>query len=213
MPEPLSAQALLTDDPAIAADLEHLLKNDEIFAAYFPQGYAVKRLRGDAGMAGLIRIIIGQQVSTAAARSLWTKFTDRYDPDDPLSLIEAGDENLLACGLSRQKIAYIRGLARAMAEQTLRPDSWRDKDDAAVIAEITALKGFGLWSAQMALMFSLARRDIWPYGDLGIQNGLKIYLKRDIRPDLDEAKKAHKHFKSRGTAASLLLWSIKDGGI
>lgn len=204
---------LLTDDPVIAANINDFLADDSVFSVYFPKGFSMERERGLGGLAGLTRVIIGQQVSTAAARSLWTKFTDRFDPHDPVPVIGASDEALRACGLSRQKIGYLRGLAQSIHEGSLQPDSWSGKDDETVIAEITALKGFGLWSAQMVLMFHLARPDIWPYGDLGIQSGLQIYLDLPERPDHKATQAAYELFAGRATAASLLLWSIKDGGV
>lgn len=207
------ADMLLTDDPVIAADLSYLLQHDPVFSVYFPNGYAMERQRSLPDMAGLARVIIGQQVSTAAARSLWTKFTDKFDPYDTALILKASDDDLRGCGLSRQKIGYLRGLAQAIQDGSLQPATWADKDDETVTAEITALKGFGLWSAQMVLMFHLARPDIWPYGDLGIQVGLQTYLNLPERPDHKTTQAAYKHFKGRATSAALLLWSIKDGGI
>ena len=203
----------LTADPVIASDLRWLLDNDSFFKNHFASDYNPVRSRGHDGMAGLIRIVIGQQVSTKAAASLWQKFTDQFNPADPHPLIAAEDDVLRGCGLSRQKVGYVRGLAQAIAEKTLQPESWHNKSSDDVIAEITALKGFGLWSAQMFLMFNLARPDIWPHGDLGIQTGLGIYLGRDERPSEKETM-GHRHlFEGRETAAALLLWGIKDGGV
>ena len=204
---------LLTDDRVIRDHIAWYLQNDPVFKTFFPDGYAIERTRGEDGMAGLIRIVIGQQVSTAAARSLWQKFTARFDPHDPATILAAVDDDLRACGLSRQKVTYIRGLAQAIADKKLQPEMWDKKSSDSVIAEITALKGFGLWSAQMFLMFNLARHDVWPHGDLGIQAGLGHYLGLDVRPNEKETL-AHAYlFKGRETVAALLLWSIKDGGV
>ncbi len=203
----------LTDDPVIRDHIDWLLTNNLVFQKHFSKDCRINRERGEDGMAGLIRIIIGQQVSTAAAKSLWQKFSDKFDASDPQAIISADDETLRTCGLSRQKIGYVRGLAQAVIDKEIDIQSWADKPTDQVVAEITALKGFGLWSAQMYLMFNLARHDVWPYGDLGIQNGLAQYLGQENRPSEKETL-AHAHlFKGRETAAALLLWSIKDGGI
>lgn len=204
---------LLTDDPVIARDIDGLLKDDPVFSACFPNDFIMERARGHDGMAGLIRIVIGQQVSTAAAKSLWAKFTDKLDPSDAAAILSCHDDELRACGLSRQKVGYVRGLAQAILEESLQPATWIDKDSDAVIKEITSLKGFGLWSAQMFLMFNLARPDIWPHGDLGIQNGVRLYLNLPNRPTEKETIAHGTLFKGRETAAALLLWSMKDGGI
>lgn len=204
---------MLTDDPVIAAHIQELLRDDPVFSRAFPKCYRMERAKGEDGIAGLLRIVIGQQVSTAAARSLWGKFNDRFDPYDTAAILAAADEDLRACGLSRQKIGYIRGLASAIQNQDIVPESWYAKDSEAVIAEITALKGFGLWSAQMFLMFNLARPDIWPHGDLGIQSGVQLYLDLPTRPTEKETKTHGALFKGRETAAALLLWSLKDGGV
>lgn len=204
---------MLTNDPRIASDIQWLLQNDKFFKNHFPQDYSIERPRGEEGMAGLIRIVIGQQVSTAAAKSLWAKFTAQFDPNNPQPILNADDDSLRACGLSRQKISYVRGLAAAILDNTLQPETWDNKSSTDVIKDITALKGFGLWSAQMFLMFNLARPDIWPHGDLGIQIGVGKYLKMNNRPTEKETLAAGYYFKNRETAASLLLWSIKDGGV
>jgi DNA-3-methyladenine glycosylase II len=203
----------LTDDPIIRDHIDWLLVNDPIFQKHFSKNYKIDRARGEDGMAGLIRIIIGQQVSTAAARSMWQKFSDKFNINDPESLVRADDEDLRVCGLSRQKIGYVRGLALAVIEKKIDIASWNHKSTDQVTKEITSLKGFGLWSAHMFLMFNLARPDVWPHGDLGIQSGLGIYLGLGQRPDEKETlAKAHL-FKGRETAAALLLWSIKDDGV
>ena len=204
---------MLTNNLRIASDIAWLLGNDPVFKTSFADDFVMERPKGEEGMAGLIRIVIGQQVSTAAARSLWTKFTDRLDPYNPEQILETNDEDLRACGLSRQKVGYVRGLAQAILDETVIPASWEHKDSETVITEITALKGFGLWSAQMFLMFNLARPDIWPHGDLGIQIGLQHYLGLDARPTEKETKAKGDLFTNRETAAALLLWSIKDGGV
>lgn len=204
---------MLTADPRIAGDIAWLLRNDPVFKKSFDKDFTIERPKGEEGIAGLIRIVIGQQVSTAAARSLWGKFTDRFDPQNPQQILDATDETLRECGLSRQKVGYVRGLAQAILDQTILPKSWDGKDSQIVIDEITALKGFGLWSAQMFLMFNLARPDIWPHGDLGIQNGVKIYLGTETRPTEKDTKAKGELFKGRETAAALLLWSLKDGGV
>lgn len=201
---------LLTDDPVIMKDLEWLCSHDIIFSSVFANSDIIEREKGLGGMPGLIRIVIGQQISTSAARSLWQKFTDKFDPNDTRSIIEANDNDLRSCGLSKQKIAYVKGLAESIENRELQPETWTEKDSETITKEITSLKGFGLWSAHMVLMFHLARPDIWPYGDLGIQNGLQIYLNLKERPKENDTKDKVALFKGRETAAALLLWKLTE---
>jgi len=200
----------LTDDKKIADDLAWLMTNDPVFSRYFTTDTLPQRERGEEGAAGLIRIVLGQQVSTAAASSIWTKFTNQFNPTQTGPIIAASDDNLRACGLSRPKVKYIRGLAQAIEDKAIDIESWTNKDTETVVSEITSLKGFGLWSAQMFLMFNLARPDVWPHGDLGIQIGLGIYLNSDERPTEKETQAQCGLFKGRETAAALLLWSLKE---
>ena len=203
----------LTDNPTIKADLEWLLKNDQKFIQYFGDDFTIQRDKGEEGMAGLIRIVVGQQVSTSAAQSIWQKVISQFDPYDPAVFLEATEDDLRACGLSRPKIKYIKGLAQAITDKDIDIPSWNNKDTSQVTGEITFLKGFGLWSAHMFLMFNLARPDVWPCGDLGIQIGLQTYLGADDRPNEKETAAQAHLFKGRETAAALLLWSIKEGGV
>lgn len=160
-------------------------------------------------MAALIRIIIGQQISNKVANTLWAKLTADINPNDPQAYLIASDEQLKSYGLSRQKIGYVRGVAQAVQDKAIDIESWIDKDDAIVIKEITALKGFGPWSAQMFMMFHLCHRHIWPAGDLGIQIGLQHYFDMDERPNEKQSLSMQSHFAGRETAASFLLWAMK----
>lgn len=160
-------------------------------------------------MAALIRIIIGQQISNAVANTLWLKLTNAIDPNEPDAYLLAEDEQLRSFGLSRQKIKYARGVAQAVKDQTIDIATWIEKDDATVIAEITALKGFGPWSAQMFMMFHLCHRHIWPAGDLGLQLGLQKYLDAPEKPNETETLALKSQFEGRETAAAFLLWALK----
>lgn len=164
------------------------------------------------GFAGLARIIAGQQLSTRAAATIWDRVLTACGEPEPESYLALPEDALRAAGLSRQKIGYIRGLAEAVLSGALRPQDFAAMDDAGVEAAITALKGFGPWSAQMALMFGLARPDVWPAGDLGIQTGMQRYLGLAARPGFEETRGHGDRFAPRRTAASLLLWSLKDAG-
>lgn len=200
---------LLHELPHIRAGLDYLCTNDKVFKKFDPD-YAVFtwRLNGD-GFPGLVRIVMGQQVSTSAAAAMWRKFEAGVPKITPAAVLKLSEDELRGFGLSRQKVKYIHGLADAVKSKSLDPDNLAHLPDDDVYAAITALKGFGNWSAEMFLMFGLARPDIWPAGDLGIQEGLRKYLRAADRPDFDATMKLGQKFSPHRTAAALLLWHMK----
>jgi DNA-3-methyladenine glycosylase II len=197
----------------ILQDVDYLKANDTVFKNVFPPNFQVKRERGKADMAALLRIIIGQQISNKVANTLWGKLTGDIDPNDPQAILDAHEDQLKSYGLSRQKISYARGLAEAVEKEEIDIASWINKDDETVISEITSLKGFGPWSAQMFMMFHLCHRHIWPIGDLGLQMGLKIYLEAEERPTEKDMQHHRTIFEGRETAASFLLWALKGDAL
>lgn len=198
----------LYEVPHIREGLEHLIKNDPVFSklGVVPETLAWSYTPG--GYPSFIRIVVGQQVSTSAARSMWQKFEAGVPEIHPEKVLALSEDEMRAFGLSRQKIKYIHGLSEAILAGQFDPDALNVMSDEAVTEAVVALKGFGRWSADMYLMFSLARPDIWPSGDLGIQEGLKRYLNARKRPDEARTKKEGKRFKPHRTAASILLWHM-----
>jgi len=194
--------------PAIRKGLKSLIAQDLVFSKravnldHFNWAYV------GPGFEGLARIVVGQQVSTAAARSIWTRVSSGIRPT-PNGFLKASEEDLRALGLSRAKIITIKGLAEATKTKKFSPDAMQEMDNEAVTETITAMKGFGPWSAQMYLMFGLARPDIWAPGDLGIQIGYQYYRKAKDRPDGEAMTRAEKKFIPHQTAACLLLWHLK----
>ena len=125
--------------------------------------------RNDPGVETLLRTIVGQQVSVAAARSMWTKLVARYgEPVDLAALLEASDEQLREAGLSRQKAGYARSLAGLVLADELDLANL-PADDEQAIELLTRIKGIGRWSAEIYLLFAEGRSDVWPAGDLAVQ--------------------------------------------
>lgn len=123
----------------------------------------------------LVSAVISQQISTAAARSIKARLLAAFDGtfSAPL-MVEAPDEVFRSSGISPQKLAYLRSLAVHVVDGRLELDRIAEMEDAEVVAELTAVKGIGVWTAQMFLIFSLARLDILPTGDLGVRKGTQI---------------------------------------
>jgi DNA-3-methyladenine glycosylase II len=201
----------LAEHKPIKIGLTRLLKSDPVFSLLNKKELGVfTRVKREGDFPAMVGAILGQQVSIAAARSMWVKLQGKINGDlTPRKFLKLSDEDLRACGFSRQKVVYARGLAEAILEKTFLPASLADLEDEAVIAEITKLKGFGEWSAHMYLIFSLGRPDVWPVGDLGVVLGAQHYLKKKDRPDLKVMHKLGARFDGHRTAAALLMWDLK----
>ena len=119
----------------------------------------------------LARAIVGQQLSTKAAASIWEKVLAIFGGKTPIpkQVIEADPQDLRDAGLSWSKVAYFRDLAERIEDGELDVSSLDQLDDEQVIEELTAVKGIGRWTAEMCLIFSLGRPDVMPVGDLGIR--------------------------------------------
>ena len=201
----------LADHKPIKTGLTKLLKHDPVFSLLDKKTLGVyTRTKRDGDFAAMIGAILGQQVSIAAARAMWTKLEAVTKGEiTPKRFMKLSDEELRACGFSRQKVVYARGLSEAIIGKTFSTDTLGDMEDEDVIAEITKLKGFGVWSAHMYLIFSLGRPDVWPVGDLGVVIGAQHYLKKKSRPDVKAMERLGQKFEGHRTAAALLMWDLK----
>lgn len=139
------------------------------------------RLR-DPGFAGLAGIIVAQQVSVASANAIWARVTARFDPLEPLAFLAASDADLRACGLSLPKMRGLRAVALAIAEGHLPIEALGAMAPEEAIATLTAVKGIGPWTAEIYLLFCLGHPDIFPAGDLALQEAARLALALDERP-------------------------------
>lgn len=190
----------------LRTSLDMLAKKDTAFAEAIAQhGYPEPRIR-DRGYATLLRTIVGQQVSVAAADAVWNRLAEALgDVDDPRPLIAASDETLRAAGLSRQKNGYARSLAALTLSGELGLEALPEDDEEA-IAALTAVKGIGRWSAEVYLLFAEGRPDIWPAGDLAVQIAVGRLLKLKKRPDEKRVRKAGERWRPHRGAAAIFAW-------
>jgi DNA-3-methyladenine glycosylase II len=196
--------------PHLKKDIQFLLENDSVFKKTNIEISHFSWSERDDMFTSLMRTIVGQQLSVKAAATIWQRVADGVGDISATGFLKCDDETFRGYGLSRQKISYVRGLAEAVKAKTFIPDSLHDMNDEDVLQSITSLKGFGEWSAQMVLIFTLHRPDIWPIGDLGVREGIRLYKKSDERPDITATEKFGNKFKGRRTSAALLLWKLKD---
>lgn len=168
-------------------------------------GYPEPRIRA-RGYATLLRTIVGQQVSVAAASSMWNKLVGALGEDvAPDALLAADFDTLRACGLSRQKQGYARSLCELVISGALDFDAL-PADDEEAIAQLTQIKGIGRWSAEIYLLFAEGRPDIWPAGDLAVQVGLGKLLGMDERPSEKQTRLLAEGWRPHRGAAAIFTW-------
>ena len=184
---------------AVAAD------EPKLRAAIARAGYPEARQRPE-GYETLLRTIVGQQVSVAAAASVWAKLeTHLGDGCAPDRLLASEFDELRACGLSRQKQGYARSLAELTRDGELGLDALPEEDEEA-IARLTRVKGIGRWSAEIYLLFAQGRPDIWPAGDLAIQAGLHQILDLPERPDERTTRALAADWSPHRGAVAVFIW-------
>ena len=168
-------------------------------------GYPEPRIR-ERGYGTLMRTIVGQQVSVAAAASMWRKFEAHVGPELSLErVLEADFDTLRACGLSRQKQGYMRSLCELVVSGGLDFDTL-PADDEEAIAQLTKIKGIGRWSAEIYLLFAEGRGDIWPAGDLAVQAGLHKLLDLPERPSEKATRDMAEKWRPHRGATAIFTW-------
>ena len=187
-----SMDALAAIEPGFAAGLERV-------------GYPEPRISAP-GYVTLLRTIVGQQVSVAAARAIYAKLEAAVgEASDPAALIATSDEALRGAGLSRQKISYARSLAEQVASGQLDLSNLAEADEAA-IAQLVAIRGIGRWSAEIYLLFAEGRRDIWPAGDLAVQIELGRLLALPEKPGERLARTLSAGWSPHRGALAIFCW-------
>jgi DNA-3-methyladenine glycosylase II len=191
---------------AIRAGLDHVAAIEpKIAHALERAGYPPPRIR-PTGYATLLRTIVGQQVSVAAAASVWNKLEALLGPEVPPEKLLAADfDALRACGFSRQKQGYARSLCELVISGEL-DFAALPADDEQAIAELTRIKGIGRWSAEIYLLFAEGRPDVWPAGDLAVQAGLAKLLAMAARPSEKDTRALAEPWRPHRGAMALFTW-------
>ena len=194
------------------AALDALAKLETRFGdALKATGYPAPRLR-ERGYTTLLRTIVGQQVSVAAAASVWNKLEAVLGEGcAPEKLIAQDFDVLRACGLSRQKQGYARSLAELVISGALPLDAM-PQDDEEAIAYLTQVKGIGRWSAEIYLLFAEGRGDVWPAGDLAVQEGVKRILGLAERPSEKAIREMAESWRPHRGAAAIFTWHVYAEG-
>jgi len=172
--------------------------------------YPKPRIRAP-GFETLMSTIVSQQISTEAAAAVMRRVRELLPRMQASDVLRLPPGALRAAGLSLRKVEYVEGLALAMAEQRFDPAQLAAMDDDAAISAITALRGFGAWSAEIYLMFSLQRSDIFPAGDLALRIALQKLKGIDSPLDDKQARALVAHWSPYRSAGSLFLWHYYRG--
>jgi DNA-3-methyladenine glycosylase II len=194
----------------IRHSLDELAAREAAFArALELAGYPEPRIR-DRGYKTLLRTIVGQQVSVAAASSMWRKLEAELGEDiPPQDLLDRDFDALRACGLSRQKQGYARSLCELVVSGELDLTAL-PADDEGAIAQLTRIKGIGRWSAEIYLLFAEGRPDIWPAGDLAVMAGIGKILGLPERPDEKATRAMADPWRPHRSALAIFTWHCYD---
>ena len=156
----------------------------------------------------LIRSIIGQQISVKAASTVWSRFTEKVGEITPKNILSVDFEDLRSCGLSQKKTEYVIGISESWHEYSLF--DWNKMDDEEVIEKLIKLRGVGKWTAEMILIFTLLRPDVFPIGDIGMIRGIEKSYNSGVRMSNDELYALSEKWKPWRTVACCFMWRTVD---
>lgn len=196
----------------IKKGLRHLKKVDPVMKELIPRigpfTLELHKQRFDL----LVRSILSQQISTAAARAVRTRLNNLLKPKrvTPPNIAALSQDELRAVGLSRQKSSYLHDLADKVASKDVRLSRTHTMTDDEVIAELVQVKGIGVWTAQMFLIFALGRLDVFPYDDLGVRASMRDLYELDELPKKKESEEIAASWRPYATLGSWYLWRHAD---
>ena len=188
----------------------HLLLNDKILGKIISQYHGeTLTVRGDAFFT-LARSIVGQQISVKAADSVWKKFESCLQKIIPQNLLAKSEDELRSCGLSAQKIRYLNGLSQYFIDNNEQIQNWLELSDDEIIAELSKISGIGRWTAEMFLIFHLARPDVLPLADIGLQKAIFRHYNDNQKMPLATIFELGKKWVPYRSVASWYLWRSLD---
>ena len=186
--------------------LQALAEREQAFAKVLGTHGHPEPRASEPGVETLLRTIVGQQVSVAAARSMWNKLTAKFgQPVDLNKLLGASDEEMREAGMSRQKAGYLRSLAGLVLSGELDLVHL-PADDEEAIAQLIKIKGIGRWSAEIYLLFAEGRDDVWPAGDLAVQIEIGKLMGLDGKPTEKQLRELAEKWRPHRGAAAVLAW-------
>lgn len=197
----------MTRHAALVAGLERLCGAHPALAAVLAEVGPPEPRILEPGFGSLLRIVVGQQVSTASAAAIWQRLL-AAGGEDAATFRGFDDDALGRIGFSRAKMRYGRALAEAVADGRLDPAGLARLPGAEASAQLTALPGIGAWTAEIYRMFALGDPDVFPVGDLALREGVRMTLGLPERPDAAAAGVLTAAWQPERSAAALLLWRL-----
>ncbi|MFY9177428.1 MAG: DNA-3-methyladenine glycosylase [Caldicoprobacterales bacterium] len=188
-------------------EIDYLKKRDKILGIAIDEIGIIKREVIPDLFTALIRNIVGQQISSKAASTVWNRIQEHLTEVTPETIVKATSEEIQQCGISTRKVNYIKGVAQAVVQGELNLSELHTLPDDEVIKRLSSLKGIGVWTAEMLLIFSMQRPDVVSWGDLAIRRGMMtLYgLESLTKEQFEEYWKRYSPYSS---VASLYLWAI-----
>lgn len=185
--------------------VDYLRSKDRKLARAIDEFGHINREMDGTVFESVVKSIIGQQISTAAAKTVIARIEDTLGPISAESLSGSSIEELQAFGTTFRKAEYIRGFVDNVIKGEFDLHALDAMDDAEAIAHLSSIKGIGRWTSEMILLFSMNRMDIFAFDDLGIHRGLRaIYHHKEI--DRDRFERYRRRFSPYGSVASLYIW-------
>ena len=189
---------------------KHLITRDRILGNLINKYQGETLTMRDDAFYTLARSIIGQQISVKAADSVWKKFEAQLGNVTDKTAITTSDDILRECGISPQKIRYLHGLAEYFIENEARVQNWQNLSDEEILVELTAINGIGRWTAEMFMIFHLARPDVLPLADIGLQKAIFRHYNQEQRMSLTEIFELSQNWKPYRSVATWYLWRSLD---
>jgi DNA-3-methyladenine glycosylase II len=201
------AKKLVAGQDAIA----ELSRLDPVLADLLEQIEPIEITLQEDLFVSLASAIVGQQLSNRVAEVLWERLVSiAQEPLSPKTLLSMEEESLRTIGISYSKIKYLQALSSALMDGSLDLDRLHLLEDDEIIAQLTSVKGIGPWTAEMFLIFSLGRIDVFSAGDGGLQRAVKWLYQLDQTPGIEEMKRISRRWKPYRTIAALYLWRAID---
>lgn len=193
-------------------EIEYLKQKDEKMRAVIEAVGLVEREIDPDLFSSVVHHIIGQQISTKAQATIWKRMRDDLGTVNAETILEAGEEKLQSFGITFRKAGYITDFAMKIRNDEFDLQGIWEKSDQQAIEELASLKGIGVWTAEMILLFCMQRPNVFSFDDLAIQRGLRmVYHHRKIDRKLFE--KYRRRFSPYCSVASLYLWAVAGGAI
>ena len=175
--------------------------------ARFSGGSVVSR--GDP-FSTLVRSIVGQQISVRAADSVWQRLSCALPSMTPAAVLSSAPDVLRASGLSARKVDYLKDLASHFADGRIVPGRWAAMRDAEIIAELMTVRGIGVWTAEMFMIFNQLRPDVFPLDDIGLQKAVALHYLAGARPSRAELAQLGERWRPWRSVATWYLWRSLD---